>query len=603
MSPTHEEQFGRQWAAVQVGDANTIELRFTRVSLHVLVATMVLLAHCLLTTGVQAQTELALDRLQPTPPADLFIATEDPSVPSDRPLWAGQLLTSYAYNPLEVIDVTTNDYRPVIDSRLWFVGQGQLSLLGLLQFDVMLPFVTLNEGRSVVGDQGQYAAPSGTARGDLRLGGRIEALDQDGAWPSVGLSARGWLPTGERDAYTSTSKLRYAGSITIGGDYEHFSYRLAGGRRRQYLSEESDFKLASETLVKGALGYRAGGLVVGPELLLSLASNEIKHRGSTVGNLEALLTGHYAFERLSLRAGVGGALAQRQGTADFRAVLAVVWTSEAIERVPRPAPPPPPPPRDHVSARTIVPELRGGDLERRLASGEQDALPAAAESEETAAVPTVELPVCDGTQSKGAACAPDGDADGIADADDRCPQQPGPASQDGEQHGCPRKALITSTHIELSERIQFETGSATLVPASEQVLSAIAGLLDEHPDIARVAVEGHTDNVGSEDENLALSRARALTVVRWLVERGVDERRLEVRGYGPRRPKASNDTEAGRTENRRVEFTIVRRDPAGEEGWTDGPVDADAPAPAEPTPAASQPSAQPAPEPLTEGPP
>ncbi len=520
-----------------------------------------------------AQTRLAVDRFQPSAPADLFSSIEDPTVPEPQLFGAAQLLTSYAHHPLEVRDVDTGDYTPVIDDRLWFVGQGQFSALGLLQFDVMLPFVALNEGRAVTGDQGLYAEPSGTALGDLRLGGRVQALAQDGVWPSVGLSARAWMPTGEASAYTSTERVRYAASITIGGDYEDFSYRASGGRRRQYLYEESTFKIASDTVVGAAVGYRVGDLVVGPELLLSLASNEVKHRGSTVGNLEGLLTGHYGLGQFALRAGVGGALAQRQGTADFRALLAVVWTSEALQRLPEPPPPPPPPPPpDRATARTVVPELRGEALERQIAHAQEQAVP----------VPPVarvdekpdELPRCDPAQPEVQPCAADTDGDGFIDTEDACPNESGVENKNASRRGCPRKALVTSTHIEFSGRIQFQTGSATLTADSEPILAAIAELMGEYPDIARIAVEGHTDDVGREADNLALSRERALAVARWLVARGVDERRLEVHGYGPRRPKASNDDEAGRMQNRRVEFTIIRRDAAGEDAWTDGPVQA-----------------------------
>ena len=97
--------------------------------------------------------------------------------------------------------------------------------------------------------------------------------------------------------------------------------------------------------------------------------------------------------------------------------------------------------------------------------------------------------------------------------------------------------------------------------------------MKEHPEIARVAVDGHTDSVGTARANLALSRRRAIAVMRWLVAHGVDERRLEARGFGPRRPIADNKTAEGRAKNRRVEFQILKRTDKGEAGWKDGPVD------------------------------
>ena len=68
-------------------------------------------------------------------------------------------------------------------------------------------------------------------------------------------------------------------------------------------------------------------------------------------------------------------------------------------------------------------------------------------------------------------------------------------------------------------------------------------------------------------------------MVTWLTDHGVDARRLEARGFGPRQPIADNGTEAGRQQNRRVEFNILRRTPEGEAGWQDGDLEGDAAAP------------------------
>ncbi len=513
-----------------------------------------------------AQTTIALDRFQPTAPGDVFAVTEDPVAPDLDWFWAAQLLTAYAHNPLEVIELGTTRYRPVIDSRLWFAAQGQLAVAGFAQFDLVLPFVALNQGTAVEGDQGQYPAPSGAAPGDVRLGLRVVALRQQGAWPAIGLNGRLWLPSGSPSAYTSTGEPRYAASIAIGGDYESFSYRVSGGRRRLYLYEETDFKLGSDTVIRAAAGPRFGSLIVGPELLLGVASNEPEHIAETsVGNLEALLTANLTFGRWALRGGFGGALAQRQGTADFRAFLGVTFNSQAWERVPpKPVPVPAPKPSRESAQRVIDATRTRVALDQRLA--------ATVKMPEQGPADLGHAP-CSSEAPRSSDCLPDRDGDGIPDAEDRCPDEAGHASPGSPRHGCVRQALITSTHIELSGRIQFDTGLSTLLEASDEILTAIATVLEENPQIVRVAVEGHTDDVGVEADNLRLSRERALEVARWLVEHGVDERRLEVHGYGPRRPKADNSTPEGRAENRRVEFSIVRRDPRGKDAWTDGPIE------------------------------
>ncbi len=132
---------------------------------------------------------------------------------------------------------------------------------------------------------------------------------------------------------------------------------------------------------------------------------------------------------------------------------------------------------------------------------------------------------------------------------------------------------VIGKQIVILQQVNFETGKARIDPSSDALLSQVAQVMKEHPEIARVAVDGHTDSVGVPKANLALSRRRAIAVMRWLVQHGVDERRLEARGFGPRRPIADNKTAEGRAKNRRVEFQILRRTEQGEAGWKDGPVD------------------------------
>jgi outer membrane protein OmpA-like peptidoglycan-associated protein len=81
-------------------------------------------------------------------------------------------------------------------------------------------------------------------------------------------------------------------------------------------------------------------------------------------------------------------------------------------------------------------------------------------------------------------------------------------------------------------------------------------MMNESPDV-RIEISGHTDNTGSLNTNVRLSQERAKSVVDFLVARGIDLSRLEYRGYGPSQPVAPNDTEEGRSRNRRVEFKIL----------------------------------------------
>lgn len=143
-------------------------------------------------------------------------------------------------------------------------------------------------------------------------------------------------------------------------------------------------------------------------------------------------------------------------------------------------------------------------------------------------------------------CPLDFDNDRVPDHLDRCP---GSATQEVDSMGCPRIHFARG----VIEEIRFETGSARLTKSSVRFLSRVATELKRFPDLYFV-VEGHTDGLGKASDNMALSKARATTVVNVLVQNGVDLSQLSAIGYGQQYPLAPNDTERGRALNRRVEI-------------------------------------------------
>jgi formylglycine-generating enzyme len=102
--------------------------------------------------------------------------------------------------------------------------------------------------------------------------------------------------------------------------------------------------------------------------------------------------------------------------------------------------------------------------------------------------------------------------------------------------------------------IYFDTGKSKVKPEGYPVVDQIATYLKENPK-TRLVVEGHTDNTGSAEKNLTLSENRAKSIKAELVKRGVDESRLETKGYGSTKPIGDNKTKEGRTQNRRVTIT------------------------------------------------
>ena len=105
--------------------------------------------------------------------------------------------------------------------------------------------------------------------------------------------------------------------------------------------------------------------------------------------------------------------------------------------------------------------------------------------------------------------------------------------------------------------IFFETASAVLLKASLFELHKLFRLLDEHPDM-KIQLNGHTDDVGSELDNLLLSENRAKAVYQFLIEKGISMERLNYKGFGESQPIDTNETEKGRQNNRRTEFEIIK---------------------------------------------
>jgi len=145
---------------------------------------------------------------------------------------------------------------------------------------------------------------------------------------------------------------------------------------------------------------------------------------------------------------------------------------------------------------------------------------------------------------------PDLDGDGVLNEHDKCPNtRPGAVV---DLDGCEVEAVI-----EL-QGIHFDFDKATLKPEALTVLDQAAALLKKHERVV-VEVAGHTDSKGSEEYNQGLSDRRANAVKDYLNSQGVKASRLSARGYGESRPVASNDTDEGRAENRRVELIVLDR--------------------------------------------
>jgi OOP family OmpA-OmpF porin len=167
----------------------------------------------------------------------------------------------------------------------------------------------------------------------------------------------------------------------------------------------------------------------------------------------------------------------------------------------------------------------------------------------------------DGFEDQDGCPDPDNDHDRIPDKDDKCPNEPETYNGFQDEDGCPDRGrvVVTDTSIEILDVIYFDYNSDKIQSRSFPILDAVAATLQGNPSIQLIEIQGHTDERGDDAYNLDLSDRRAKSVMRYLVGKGVDEKRLTAQGYGETQPLDRAHNEKAWAKNRRVAFLIIKR--------------------------------------------
>ena len=170
-------------------------------------------------------------------------------------------------------------------------------------------------------------------------------------------------------------------------------------------------------------------------------------------------------------------------------------------------------------------------------------------------------PVRTAVDKNGCPRLPDSDMDGVVDYFDKCPGTPPNVIVDKD--GCPPIVeQKQEAHAQVPDKVfialnlQFDTGKAVVKRKYYKAVKKVADFMKEHPK-TKVVIHGHTDNVGNKASNIRLSKARAESVRKCLIDNfGIKASRITAVGHGPNKPIASNEINTGRQKNRRIEAAI-----------------------------------------------
>ncbi|MBI5490260.1 MAG: OmpA family protein [Deltaproteobacteria bacterium] len=481
-----------------------------------------LLALLLFSPTALAQLSGSVDAeaFRPAPgPMDGFVVQR--STPEPHLAWSVRLYLDYAHEPL-VAGRDGEIRERIIEHRLGAHLLGSIGFLDILEVGVGLPFVLVQTGATSL----SLGDLSTAAVGDLHL-------DLKAAWPErfgqvlgLALGATVRFGTGDPEAFASGGTAGFDPRLILDVQTEWFAVALDLGYRVREnaaiaslpVEDELTYALAVVLPLADLAGWDIGGLDAIGELYGGTPAADLF--GSIDRSpLEALGGVRWRFPcGWIASAGAGGGVTRGYTSPDVRAFLEIGYAA--------PTPPPGPPDTDGDG----VPD-------------DDDRCPLEEEDED-------EFRDEDGCPD------PDNDGDGILDDDDDCRDEPETANGFEDEDGCPDFARRGVAEISILKPILFRSNSNEILPESYPVLADVASIMEAHPEI-RIRVEGHTDDRGSEEHNLALSRERAAAVVRFMVERhGIAADRLSSEGFGETQPIAPNSTPEGRTRNRRVVFTI-----------------------------------------------
>jgi outer membrane protein OmpA-like peptidoglycan-associated protein len=460
----------------------------------------------------ELRADVDAERFKPAVTHDGWINAEGSAVRHPDDAWAFGAFVNYAYHPLVIADADESLVDPIVAGRLGLDLLGSVSLSERFALGLGLP-VFLQHGDADL---------SRVGLGDLRLVPKLELVSDVEDGLGLALAAEVRAPTHSGDfaggarAFSVFPKVildhRFPGGLRIGAN--------AGVILRK---EENFLNVTSgnELAYAAAVGYRFGGLSGRTELGVELNGGvNLEEADDEETALEALgFLRHALGPEWELKGGAGAGVLEGYGVPTWRIFLGVSFTPTSHDR-------------DHDGA-----------------PDSKDQCPEFAEDRDG-------VQDTDGCPEED----PDADRDGVSDEYDECPTTPETINGIQDTDGCPdagdRRVVFDDGEFTVLDTIRFNSGSSEVHMSAYTLLDQVALTLRASPEIEHIRIEGHTDDTGPREVNMALSQKRALAVKSYLVERGVSPRRLTVRSYGPDRPREVGTGSKARAENRRVEFIV-----------------------------------------------
>ncbi|MFP2910685.1 outer membrane exchange protein TraB [Pyxidicoccus sp. 3LFB2] len=483
----------------------------------------------------QPDTRFNIQLFRPSgAPQDLVVVTQ--SRPLSHLSVAGGPYLSYSLNPLTLVPEGGDLGKiSLVGNRLQLDAMASVGLFDWVEVGVDMPLILAQGGENleVIGTEGSVES---FVLGDLRLTGKLAVpglrRPAEGKGFGAALTFNVSFPTGAQEAFAGDGEMTWAPGVVL--DYRFGNgilLALNGGfwKRPDHVfngvsvGDMMPFGLGTEIPIVRGSGITAVGMVHGAVGLEKLPDEPRQVPAELLIGLR-----WYSSTGLTFTFGGGAGCGCSLASPTLSFFTSIIWIPaktrewEALERFKEPPEPtPPPPPPVDPDGDSVIGE---GDL-----------------------CPDLAGPV-------GNSGCPDTDRDGdsVVDRLDKCPDQP--AGSRGRD-GCPL-ARRDGNKIVILEQVNFATDQDVILSESFPILEEVARVMNENTEVDRILVEGHTDSRASDAYNLELSRRRAASVMRFLIESGVAAERLCSQGFGRSRPLADNATEEGMALNRRVEFTI-----------------------------------------------